>query len=84
MRAPMRHVTRPSWASGAVGFGVSTLALEPAAPGSPAPEVVVRPPPGPARGVVPVPAWVVVVLATVLVVGTLAYLLVGRRRGPKK
>ncbi len=56
------------------------------APGAEAPEapptettIVTRPPAGPARGLIPVPAWAVVVIAVALILGALAYFFVTRR-----
>ncbi len=81
-------MNRSDWTPSSPARGVSALV----APGSlVAPTDVatstesreVRPPPGPARGLVPVPAWAVVALASALVVGTLAYLVLRSRRGKK-
>lgn len=42
-----------------------------------------RPPPGLARGLVVVPEWAVVAVASALIVGALAYLLWQQRQGRK-
>ena len=46
--------------------------------------VIERPPPGPARGKVPVPAWAAAAIGAVLVIGGLAWVLrrLGRRGDP--
>jgi hypothetical protein len=52
----------------------------PAPPGSVDRMVVERPPAGAARGVLPVPAALVIVLAAVMVVATIAHLALRARR----
>jgi hypothetical protein len=68
------------------GVDGAPVALAVAAPGAEAPEVpptettvVTRPPAGPARGLIPVPAWAVVIIAAALILGALAYLFATRR-----